>query len=402
MKLTVLFDLDDTLLGNEMQSFSSAYFQLLGEHLKPYVPPQIMLKELLAGTRKMIIKRMPASTLEQEFSQAFYPSLGIQQADLAEPLRDFYENVFPQLQPLTTQRPEAIQLVHEVLNRGWQVVIATNPLFPRRAIEHRLEWAGLPVETTPLTLITSFEGMHFAKPSEAYYAEILAQLGYPECPAVMIGNSLEDDILPAARLGLPGFWLSGNSPLPAGLPPLSRTGSLNEVLPWLEQIAAHGRPLAIQGLPAVLGVLGSTPAAIDTLLKQIDAPKLQVRPAAEEWAICEVLCHMRDVDREVNIPRFQKIMTEEAPFFSGIDADAWAAQRNYICESGDSAFQSMMAARTELLSLIQPTAETIWTKPARHAIFGPTTLGEMASFIARHDVLHIQQVVATIAATRTS
>jgi FMN phosphatase YigB (HAD superfamily) len=398
LSLTVLFDLDDTLLGNDMQTFSSAYFQLLSDHLSPYIPPQIMIKELLSATRKMIAKRMPALTLEQTFSDAFYPALGFQQADLAEVLVDFYKRVFPRLGNLTQPRPDAVRLVKWAIDQGWTVVVATNPLFPLRAIEHRLQWAGLPVSSTPFSLVTSIEGMHFAKPSEAYYAEILGQLGFPEQPAVMIGNSLSDDILPAARLGLPSFWLGGDSELPQGLPPHSRKGRMEDIADWLEDMSAHASPLAFQGYPAILGILGATPAALESITKGVPNDAWTVRPEAQEWSLVEILAHLRDVDLEVNLPRMNQLLNQDQPFFAGVDADAWASERNYRQTNIHTIMGEVMSARMSLLELIQPDSEQIWNRPARHAIFGPTTLGELASFIAHHDVLHIHQVKKSLRA----
>ena len=56
-------------------------------------------------------------------------------------------------------------------------MVATNPIFPRKAILHRLSWAGLAPEQVPFALITDYERFHFAKPNPAFFAEILAQLG---------------------------------------------------------------------------------------------------------------------------------------------------------------------------------------------------------------------------------
>jgi len=37
-----------------------------------------------------------------------------------------------------------------------------------------------------------------------------------------------------------------------------------------------------------------------------------------------------------------------------------------------------------------------WLRPARHSIFGPTTLLEMADFTARHDRMHLKQICQTL------
>jgi hypothetical protein len=105
-----------------------------------------------------------------------------------------------------------------------------------------------------------------------------------------------------------------------------------------------------------------------------------------------VLCHLRDVEREVFLPRFTKIIAEENPFIPGIDSDAWAQERQYIFQDGQQALAAFVASRKETLSLIDGLSPEGWQRPARHAIFGPTHLRELASFVADHDRLHIQQI----------
>jgi hypothetical protein len=56
------------------------------------------------------------------------------------------------------------------------------------------------------------------------------------------------------------------------------------------------------------------------------------------------------------------------------------------------------AARRKLISLLSDLEPDSWQRPARHAIFGPTCLQEVANIIAGHDRLHIQQILQTVAA----
>jgi hypothetical protein len=37
-----------------------------------------------------------------------------------------------------------------------------------------------------------------------------------------------------------------------------------------------------------------------------------------------------------------------------------------------------------------------WLRPARHAIFGPTNLNELASIIVRHDRMHVRQAFESL------
>ena len=54
MTLTLLLDLDDTLLETNMGAFIPAYFQALSKHLANYVQPEKMLPALMKGTELML------------------------------------------------------------------------------------------------------------------------------------------------------------------------------------------------------------------------------------------------------------------------------------------------------------------------------------------------------------
>ena len=243
MTLIILMDMDDTLLVNDMERFLPVYLQKLGKHLQDHVSPNRMIQSLLAGTRAMVDMRLPDKTLEQAFDDVFYPGIEGSKAKLAGLLHDFYERVFPELQNLTAVIPEAQDFINWAFSQNYTVAIATNPLFPRSAIEQRLAWAGLPVSKYPFALVTSFEKFHFAKPNPAFYAEILGQLGWPDNPAVMVGNSLTDDILPAQAIGLPAFLVQ--TPSASGQSTAEIFSQLKE---WIK--GKENAPLSIPQTPS--------------------------------------------------------------------------------------------------------------------------------------------------------
>ncbi len=392
-KFTLLFDLDDTLLENSIQIFLPPYLKALGKHLVTFVDPSVMVPQLLAATQKMVENNDPGTTLENTFDAAFYPAIGKSKEELRPALESFYGNVFPSLSPLTHLRPTAVQVVAHVVAQGHTVVIATNPVFPRMAIEHRITWAGLDSHRANFQLVTSYEGFHFTKPNPAYFAEILAQLGWKDQIPLMIGNSLEDDLLPASQLGIPCFWLTDQpDDLPAGLSPFSAKGQLEDVPAWVESLGKQTlKPVepTIQGL---ISILRATPAALDTLSRMLSEADWQQRPAQAEWSVTEILCHLRDVDQEVNLPRLQEVLRGDNPFLAGINSDPWASERKYCQQDGILALREFTAVRMNLLQLLSSLTPEQWQLPARHAIFGPTTLRELVSFMTTHDRSHIQQI----------
>jgi FMN phosphatase YigB (HAD superfamily) len=403
MTLTLLLDLDDTLLDNDINNFLPHYLKALGKQLADHVAPDKMARELLFATDQMIHNAYPDRTLEKAFDAQFYSRIGVQKTDVYHLLSEFYENQFPGLKSLTNPRPAAVQMVQSALQQGFTVSIATNPLFPIRAIQHRLNWADLPVETYPFALVSSYEKFHFAKPNPAFYAEVLAQLGWPDQPTVMVGNSLPDDLLPAGLLNIPGFWLSSSpEPLPDSLPPHSRKGSMDQIGPWLEEVLSANVLPSAESTDAILAVLKSTPAALDTFSRGFSDEQWNSRPQPTEWCFTEIICHLRDSDREIHLPRMERILNEQNVFVSAVNADAWSETRRYCEEDGPLALQGFTESRIELIRKLETLSPQEWESPARHAIFGPTTLKELMSFIAQHDRTHIQQALQTIKAIESN
>ena len=58
MNLTVLLDLDDTLLSNNMETFVPHYLIALSQHINT-VSPEDLARHIMTGTQLMIEKRTP-------------------------------------------------------------------------------------------------------------------------------------------------------------------------------------------------------------------------------------------------------------------------------------------------------------------------------------------------------
>lgn len=398
MTFTLLLDLDDTLLHNPLDKFLPAYIQALADHLSAYVSPQKMIPQLIHATDLMVAKDNNCETLETKFDEDFYFPLGLHKDQLAEVILDFYQHKYDTLRNVTTPIPFARKLIDHAFSKGWRVVIATNPLFPRIAVLKRLEWAGIPVSDYPYAMLTSYEIMHFAKPNPAYYAEILGQLGWTEGPAVMVGNNLADDLFPASKLGLPGYHIiDGHT---AGIQQNHdiAAGSLDQILPWLDKISEQSSLPEMSNLEGILAVLKTTPLVVQSLTGSCSRTDWRKRPIKGEWSLLEILCHLRDLDREVNLPRFELLENSTNPFIPGVDSDRWAAERNYNEQDDSTVYADFCMSRSKLLELVGRYTDAEWQMSLRHSFFGPTTRMELAKFIAAHDRNHIHQIAQTISA----
>lgn len=394
MTLTLLFDLDETLLDTNLGAFVPAYFQKLAGHLASYVPPENLLKYLMLGTKKMMASEDPSRTLREVFDENFYPFLEVDRAAITPCIEEFYNDIFPTIREVTKPIPGATEFIEWAFDAGHRVVIATSPYFPRKATHHRLRWAGLPPEKYPFALVSTYENFHFTKPHPAYFAEVLGRLGWPDDPVLMVGNDVEQDLIPAATLGLATYHALDVTPSANGFNATGR-GRLSELRAWLEQTDPATLMPDYSSSASLLAILRSTPAALTGLLEPLAADALSIRPAADEWSITEVICHLRDVEREVDQPRIQQILREDEPFIPAQLPDEWAVEREYSKQDGLSALREFTSARIRTLEMLNGLAPAQWSRKARHAIFGPTPLQELVCFNAEHDRLHIQQVYAS-------
>jgi len=390
MLKTILLDLDDTLLDNQMERFLPAYFQRLGDYMSDTFAPDGFIRELVVGSQKMLENSDPRVTLEKTFADYFYPALDLNAGEVEAQIYTFYKQIFPSLKSVTDTRPSARPVVESLLNQGFEVVVATNPLFPRVAIEERLRWADLAPEELPFTMITSYELFHFTKPQPAYYAEILGQLGRQPHEVVMVGNDPGLDLDPAHVLSMRVYHLSDD--------PVDKYpgGSLDNLLGWIEQQVDAPDPEEIQTAQAISARFRGHAGALGTLVRKLTDDEWKRRPAVGEWAPVEIACHLRDVELEVNLPRLAAFSATDSPHLTALDTDAWTDERDYLSQSGPEALSDFLEARVALLQELEILTENEWGKPALHSLLGPTSLLELMGIATDHDLLHLAQMHSTI------
>ncbi|MFN2137719.1 MAG: HAD family hydrolase [Candidatus Promineifilaceae bacterium] len=238
----ILLDLDNTLLGNDMDVFLPHYFDLCGTLGERHLPREAFMQALLGASRTMVQNIDPARTNNEVFWDQFNGLSGLDSDVIEADFDRFYHNEFEQLRQYTQPSPLAKRLVNASFARRLSVVIATNPMFPRQAIETRLQWAGVPVSEYPYALVTTMENMHATKPQAAYYQEILDAVGCGPEEALMVGDDVRHDIAPAAAMGLFTYWIElPGAELPPGLRPTAQ-GSLEKLVLGMESGWLSSKP----------------------------------------------------------------------------------------------------------------------------------------------------------------
>ncbi len=205
-KKTLLFDLDGTLLPIDMDHFIKKYFKLLSGHFADLYNPQQFVQVINKATENMI-KNKGKKTNQEAFTEKFFELINLEKTNKKEiwnRFDTFYENIFPSLQKYFELDNKGKEIVEKAKEKDFDIVIATNPLFPRNAITARLEWIDL--DPADFTYITSYEDMHYCKPNPGYYQEILKRIECESQNCVMVGNDMRDDMV-AKKLGIKTFLI---------------------------------------------------------------------------------------------------------------------------------------------------------------------------------------------------
>ncbi len=118
--------------------------------------------------------------------------------------------------------------------------------------------------------------------------------------------------------------------------------------------------------------------------------------APGRWSALEVLCHLRDSDRDVLVPRLERMLTEERPAIPDVNMRGWDAQRAYRSESPRAAHQAWSASRRALLARLEPLSPEDWRRVGYHSVRGPFPLGDMVRQWVEHDLSHRRQIAAAL------
>ena len=201
----ILFDMDGTLLPIKQDEFVKAYFKSLSKAMEPLgYEMQKLTDTIIKGTFAMV-NGDGTRPNECIFWDVFCSEYG-EEAKKHKPLMDsYYEEKFDELKCYTTLNPKVKPLVDKLKNSGVRLVLATNPLFPPKAIEKRLSWAGLSFDD--FELCTTYENSSYCKPNPLYYNEILQKLDLSADECIMVGNDVDDDMI-ASDAGLDVYLLT--------------------------------------------------------------------------------------------------------------------------------------------------------------------------------------------------
>lgn len=391
----VLLDLDNTLLRNPQQAFTAEYLRLLDEFFYSRHFQQQVSRVILNAVRTLIAQK-PIKLSNTDFMLTrLAGALDTPITELRTLFDEFYRFVYPTLRRCTEQIPSVAALYEYLVREDYMVAIATNPLYPAEAIRQRLEWAGLPGDLTAYEFVSHSDNMHFIKPQPEYYAEVVARVGIEPDEAVMVGDDVVNDMIPAGQLGIRTFQVfDGRSNKWS-----TRADAAGHLRDFHKSAAQYGWldiPLPYRLNPAMIETeLRGNLGALYGLISEVQPHYWDQHPDPAEWSIMQIVCHLLESEINVQRPRLETILQTDNPFLVSPRAPAGPEAENCAAD-GYAVVEEFETERQKTIAFLQQIPTEAWNRPARHSVFGNTTFLEMAYFTAQHDRLHVNQLCQTL------
>lgn len=201
---TILFDLDGTMLPLNLDKFIQIYFAEMGKKFHDLIDAKTLARYIMTATEVMVNDtdyRTNETVFMEKFGQLIQADLSVYQKRFNE----FYDREFFEVKASIVDSPSMRESVSLLKDKGYDLIITTNPLFPEKAIHHRIRWAGF--EPEDFIYITSYEKNHYCKPQLQFYQEVLEETGKAPQQCLMVGNDVQEDLI-AAKIGIKTYLIT--------------------------------------------------------------------------------------------------------------------------------------------------------------------------------------------------
>jgi carbonic anhydrase/acetyltransferase-like protein (isoleucine patch superfamily) len=158
--------------------------------------------------------------------------------------------------------------------------------------------------------------------------------------------------------------------------PMPRAGEAMDWLEWEQR----------------LEVLRAGPRLGQELFEDHGDAAFRRRPADGGWTATEIVCHLRDCDRDVFLPRVERALAEAMPAVPDVHAHDWARERGYADVAPEAALAGWRAERERLLACLEPLGPEAWCRPLVHPVRGPHRIADVLRYATDHELAHRRQL----------
>ncbi len=221
------------MLPLDIENFIDKYFKLLTKEFSDLCRPDELINILMSSIND-VINNDGNKTNKEVFKLSFFNKITVKdEQQLMARFDEFYCEKFPLLRSQFKFDYDAADLIASLKKRKYKLVLATNPIFPRKAILERIKWTNVNPEV--FAFISSYENMHYSKPNINYYKEIMSLINENPVNCIMVGNDVQEDMI-AGKLGIKTFLVEDYKINREGSCKADWQGSFSELIEILKSL----------------------------------------------------------------------------------------------------------------------------------------------------------------------
>jgi len=146
----------------------------------------------------------------------------------------------------------------------------------------------------------------------------------------------------------------------------------------------------------LLATLGDCPEWVARRIDGLPPERVRGPGGSGRWGALEVVCHLRDSDRDVLVPRLDRFLTEPEPRFDNVDMTGWDRERRYREQDPMRVLAEWRAVREKAVKVLAGLGRAEWTRLGFHSTHGPYPLAEMVRAWVEHDLSHRRQLAEAL------
>lgn len=133
----------------------------------------------------------------------------------------------------------------------------------------------------------------------------------------------------------------------------------------------------------------------ERLLGPVSSDEYAWRSSTEKWSLLEIVCHLRDEEREDFRARTRGTLEDPNKPFTPIDPQGWVKDRGYAKEDHDRALHEFLNERQRSVEWLNSLEDPKWDNVYHHEQLGHLSAQLFLENWVAHDMLHIRQIMNT-------
>lgn len=110
---------------------------------------------------------------------------------------------------------------------------------------------------------------------------------------------------------------------------------------------------------------------------------------SERLTALEQVCHVRDIEIDGYLRRFERALAEDNPQLPSLDTYRLAQERGYGSVDAADALRAFRAARERTVALLAGLGPAQLSRPAVFEGYGPVTVRSLIHYLCSHDQQHL-------------